>query len=180
MRRESSFSLLGCLLAFFVAGASPCDAQTDDRPDLRRQAAGGAELAAGAPGLRTTDVARHAYAYAAVGVRSRPPAGRRVGPRADRRSGLFALERRAALSAGAGTPRQVAVLEEVSVPGFLPAGLRTDLVDLKADLEELATVVFGRKGIVRFGRVGETDQPRLRLNLQTHPDPGLAFVLLTR
>lgn len=190
MLRVSPLPLLLCLFALLVPPTSPCDAQSSERADLRRPATGGpgsgAGFTDGATRLRSTLASRQAYASGAF--RGRGSAGRAGVPPADRAPGLFALQRRPAFPAAAGPPgktaagaaSEVAVLEEMDVPGFLPPGLRSDLVELKADLEELATVVFGRKGIVRFGRVGETDQPRLRLNLQADPHPGLSFVLLTR
>lgn len=67
-----------------------------------------------------------------------------------------------------------------SLDDFLPAALCRDLLRLRAQVQDMRRVLFGRRGIVRLGSVESDEQTsRLRLNLQYSPDPGIRFTLVT-
>lgn len=62
----------------------------------------------------------------------------------------------------------------------LPRELCRDLLELRARIQRYRTVLFGRRGIVRFGELDGADRlGRVRLNLQTDPEPGFRVTLVT-
>lgn len=68
-----------------------------------------------------------------------------------------------------------------SLGEFLPRELRRDLLELRARIQRYRTVLFGTRGIVRWGEMdGSEGTSRLRLNLQADPDPGFRVTLVTR
>lgn len=67
-------------------------------------------------------------------------------------------------------------VEEVPV---LPSGLHGEVRTLTRQVREIGDCLFGTDGMVSMGTVEETGQPRLRLNLQYEPEPGLRLTLLT-
>ena len=69
---------------------------------------------------------------------------------------------------------------DLDLPQFLPIQLREDILRAEARLQELRTLLFGQRGIIRLGEGDASGHSRLRLNLQYDPDPGVRFVLLTR
>jgi hypothetical protein len=63
----------------------------------------------------------------------------------------------------------------------LPRELLRDLLELQARVQRYRTVLFGDRGIVRWGELeGAPEASRLRLNLQADPHPGLRVTLITR
>lgn len=63
----------------------------------------------------------------------------------------------------------------------LPRELLHDLMELRARVRRYGTLLFGDRGIVRWGELeGAPAASRLRLNLQADPHPGLRVTLVTR
>lgn len=63
----------------------------------------------------------------------------------------------------------------------LPRELLRDLLELRARVQRYRTLLFGDRGIVRWGELeGTPEASRLRLNLQADPHPGLRVTLVTR
>lgn len=63
----------------------------------------------------------------------------------------------------------------------LPRELLRDLLELQARVRRYRTLLFGHRGIVRWGELeGAPEASRLRLNLQADPHPGLRVTLVTR
>lgn len=68
-----------------------------------------------------------------------------------------------------------------SLGDVLPRELCRDLLELRARVQRYRTVLFGDRGILRWGRLeGPGGRSRLRLNLQADPDPGFRVTLVTR
>lgn len=68
-----------------------------------------------------------------------------------------------------------------SLGDVLPRGLCRDLRELRARIQRYRTVLFGQRGILRWGELeGSEDQSRVRLNLQADPQPGVRVTLVTR
>lgn len=68
-----------------------------------------------------------------------------------------------------------------SLGDVLPRGLCRDLLELRARIRRYRTVLFGQRGILRWGEVeGGEGHGRVRLNLQADPHPGLRVTLVTR
>lgn len=62
----------------------------------------------------------------------------------------------------------------------LPRELCRDLVELKARIRRYRSVLFGHRGILRWGELdGSKEISRLRLNLQADPHPGVRVTLVT-
>lgn len=62
----------------------------------------------------------------------------------------------------------------------LPRELLRDLLELRARVQRYRTMLFGDRGIVRWGELeGAPEAGRLRLNLQADPHPGLRVTLVT-
>lgn len=90
---------------------------------------------------------------------------------------------RDAVSALAGPPegaRDVAREDLGGLGDVLPRKLLRDLLELQARIQRYRTVLFGDRGIVRWGELeGAPEASRLRLNLQADPHPGLRVTLVT-
>lgn len=68
-----------------------------------------------------------------------------------------------------------------SLGDVLPRGLCRDLLELRDRIQRFRTVLFGQRGILRWGDVeGSEGHSRIRLNLQADPHPGLRVTLITR
>lgn len=91
---------------------------------------------------------------------------------------------RDAVFALAGPPRDAPADARDDLGGLgdvLPRELLRDLLELHARVRRYRTVLFGDRGIVRWGELeGAPRASRLRLNLQADPHPGLRLTLVTR
>lgn len=67
-----------------------------------------------------------------------------------------------------------------SLGDVLPGALLRDLVELRARVQRYRAVLFGERGIARWGDLEDSEETaRIRLNLQADPHPGFRVTLVT-